>query len=1440
MKRFTSRIARSELAATFTLFSIAISCATGNGADFTLNPSHESATSTTFRIESAITSFGLEDRFDPELQFDQNQSAFNTDRGDRFARWVLIPPQGGVEIFTLEITSTIVESPDHSETETYPSEFAELGTPAIMRGYRMVPIYLSNLIRDVKTGEVRKLSGGEITLRFDTSRNRTNQVADPSRKKSSQFAMKLVKNMVVNPELLERDEGVEAGSILYVMRDRDDIEEHLEPLIEWRRRMGWTVISVRVAQNESREAVKAAIQDVYDEAEYPPDYVVLVGDAPTQGDDGYSIAYYNIQNGANFPYESDQQFVLLEGNDLLPDAAIGRISFGSLNAMDRAVNKTIRYESTPFIGDNDNNRGWQQKAIVAATDGRSGKSSVDVCKWFRDLLLANDYQQVNQFYYSPNQQQPNPTEFIQSNTNNGVSFILYRGWSDMNGYEPTDATQLRNGGALPFVMLATCNTGEYVTGNQNDANTYTEKFITNSLGGGIGAVGAAGATHTAYNNLLAAGTLSAPFLNGIYSQGWALQNGKLQLMKAYQGLGDINHEENRNMEAWLTEYYIFNLMGDPAVDLFTAIPKRLNVTHPATLNIGDTHFEVIVTSEGDDTPVADARVCLYVADGFQISGFTAEDGIVDLFLEPGWITDETVKLTVSGHNLLTMLEDVEAGQAAVQISYNSAQISDDNNGNSRGNGDGDINPTERIELSVRLTNRGQDNPQGQMRVSLIPESDLIRVVSNAVMLDSAPRRGQTVTVLFIVDVTGGFPNGSEAAFKVSAEINRIVYESYFNLPVIGPQVDFASIQWSGNPLPVGGNGTFWLTLRNNGVGAVSDLTGELISLSSTISIVSGETSFHTIEAGDSQQSDGVLGVTAAENHIAGNLAQMALVVRTEAGFIDTAFFSLRVGRSLPSTPFGPDDYGYICIDDSDTGWVNRPAYNWVEISSRLGGSGSNLRLSDNEEEADTSVVVDLPFDFRYYGEDFQQITICSNGWASFGDHHEMKGARNRRIPSGEILPAMLAPFWDDLILTQDGGVYHWYDGLNARYIIEWSRMRKLGPQGNGEPLETFQIILFDPELRAGEFGDGEIKFQYLDVADVQSCFQTWDTPFATIGIGSPSRDTGLEYSYWNQLHTGAASLRDGLAILFTTEALNPKVYFAGVVTNAATNRPIPNAEVAINGGQSTFTDAIGQFLIGIGYYGQDISITTNAQFYNDSTRSNLDPAPGDTTEVNFGLFKPIFSINKNSLVVEALDVGLLEDSLVVHNTGLGKLFFSCSISEANPRPMELIEKHETLLAGTDSDWLTFAPLSDTLLAGEAGVIHLEVDPSSLDSGLYEIDLVITHNAEPGFIEIPVELSVLLSVDNSLEIVPNELKFVSAYPNPFNSFVKISYSIPAPSYVRVAIYDVSGQSIAELFSGKADKGRKNSFWDATNAPAGVYICRVMSSDKVATTKLLLIK
>lgn len=1234
-----------------------------------------------------------------------------------FIKYVLIPPQTGVDLvvnsITRRIQSNIVvdmqfldsdeadpQIQENNESRNvnmdkewdaeylqssgfWPTEVVRIGTPAILRGNRILPVIISPLRWNRATGELEIVENIDFELDFTSNNNRINMVDGSGYPKPSVAAGAILKDLVINPPMQTMDVGLRNGSIVYVMgvgNNWNQALEILEPLIEWRRRMGWTVEVIRVQNNTSNAAIKNAIQDAYDDWEVPPEFVVICGDT----DGPFPMAFWDMRAGANYPYESDHPYVMLDGDDLLADAAVGRLIFTSLGMLDNIVEKTVQYESDPFIGNGDD-RGWQKRAGFIAGDNRSGTSSIDMCRWSKELMIRNGYDDdVAELYWTPQNPRPNGQAFTIDNIESGLSFFTYRGWTFMNGFRFEDVDQLRNGRMLPFVMLATCNTGDY---GEHVSSTfyYTERFLYSGRGGAIGAVGAAGATHTAYNNLIATGTFRSFFAMKIPWQGWGLINGKTELYRNYAAYDDIQHPENRGLEAWECEVYIFNLMGDPAVDLYTDTPRGLEMARPRNIRTGDSRFEIAVTYSDNDQPANDVRVCLYKADEFQISTFTDDEGVVIFYLDPEWTAEGEIMLTVSGHNLMPELVEYEIRDVEVFLGASSFAVDDDQEGGSNGDDNGVANPTEIIELTVDVSSLGENSPEGEIEVQLVSAVAHLSVEDDLIVLDNAPDPGESVHLTFLVEISGGFPAELDALFNVIVTAGNDSWLSAISVPVEGPRIELTSIEWLNDPLEPGEDAHCYLWIRNVGDQRAGELSATLISLTSTISIPTSEGSFSSISPGVSRRSRRTFNLSANIFHIPGAMINLALILEAETGFVDTAFISLPVGQPDDGKPFGPDSYGYICIDDSDTDWYSYPEYDWIEISPHRRGPGQNTDLEDVEEEDDESLLMDLPFTFTYYGEDFDEVTICTNGWMAMGDCSELNTGRNRQIPSGMVAPGMICPFWEDLLTTENGGVYTYYDDENNLFIVEWYQMRKLGPGGNNEPLETFEIVLYDPEHYQTFTGDGDILFQYLDITDNRSCFQAWDTPFATVGMGSPDQTDGITYIYGGQLTDGAATLQDERAILFTTSVLTATGIINGSVTDAATGDAIAGAFLLSSLGSTAITDDDGTYEIEYSPANMLFTLTASFDGFNDSTLIDLEVAEDEEIEVNFGLLHPEIFVSENRIDGQMIVGEEHESSIQIENDGNGVLEWVADTRNAVDQNFDPWELREAYHVGEEFD-----------------------------------------------------------------------------------------------------------------------------------------------------------
>jgi len=91
-----------------------------------------------------------------------------------------------------------------------------------------------------------------------------------------------------------------------------------------------------------------------------------------------------------------------------------------------------------------------------------------------------------------------------------------------------------------------------------------------------------------------------------------------------------------------------------------------------------------------------------------------------------------------------------------------------------------------------------------------------------------------------------------------------------------------------------------------------------------------------------------------------------------------------------------------------------------------------------------------------------------------------------------------------------------------------------------------------------------------------------------------------------------------------------------------------------------------------------------------------------------------------------------------------------------------------------------------------------------------------------------------------KVIPEEISFSSAYPNPFNPVTMVSISIPAEMEVHVAIHDMLGREIAELANGVYSTGNYELHWDASYYASGIYFVKMSAGGQINIQKLMLVK
>jgi hypothetical protein len=984
----------------------------------------------------------------------------------------------------------------------YPDRLTALGEPAIMRGLRVIPVQINPVSYNPVTKELRIAQKMQMRLTYE-GRDPRNTTTRAPRRFSPSWA-NLARSSILNFDDVGEVDATLTGSYL-VICENDAVLVNLinNQFVDWKRRKGHTVVVQTFSPGASNSTIQAMIQSAYNTWDPPPEFVLLVGDS----DGEYVLPGWES-------YVLDHPYAQLEGSDLLADVAIGRMPAGTNSEAATLLNKVIWYEKQPYTGHED----WFHQGVLVASEATSGISTIQTKRWIKTRMIQHDFTRIDTLWYTMG---GSVVTVVSNAINGGVTYFNYRGYLGMSGWQNSNTYALTNGYMLPFVSNPTCGTGGF--SGESKAEAFAIAGTPTTGQGGVAAYGTAtSGTNTRCNNVVDVGTYYGIFDEDINEAGNALNRGKLELYNAYI---TVNSGYVSNFSLWN------NLAGDPGLELWTGPLQIITAEVPDEMEFGENQLQFTVLDTLDQ-PVEGALVCAYKANEMQVTALTEADGVAQLLLDP--ITAGNVKITVTKMNCKPILDSLNLVQQAVQLGYYSSAVDDDNLGESQGDNDHAINPGETVEIPIMLKNFGSSTgASGIVLVAATTDSfvnpgDMVETYNSI-----AP--GAVAQSLDDIDFEVDFsaPVDHVIHFELTINSSQGSWISGMDLTVTAPLLQAGSSATAGgdSALSAGETAEMIITTRNFGSDAATGVTAILRSLNSWITVNDSLGSYGNIAIGAAANNlTDHFSLSAAPEAPRGWDAPMRLEYRTSDGFAQADTFTIPLDAKISSDPQGPDEYGYYCYDNTDVNYPPAPTYSWVEIDLHYGGSGTQLPLYDYGEDQDMSVNVGLPFTFQYYGMETDSITVCVNGWVSMVANPAMNLMRNWPIPSCMGPDGMVAPFWDDLVTTGAGRIYYYADTVNHRAIVEWSRMPNWGNQST---LETFEVILYDPDYYPTPTGDGEILFQYMNIVEVVG--QYYDNAYSTVGIENPEQNDGIEIVYSGQYRDPAAAvLQNERAYFFTT------------------------------------------------------------------------------------------------------------------------------------------------------------------------------------------------------------------------------------------------------------------------------------------------------------------
>ncbi|MFC2150254.1 C25 family cysteine peptidase [Calditrichota bacterium] len=1027
----------------------------------------------------------------------------------------------------------------------------EVGEAGWMRWLKVAPVVIHPAAYDYDNNIVEVASSMQVEFEFirDFGSN-TGIEIDPDRYWSASFD-ELFREIVLNydqSDIVPSSGKVRHRGTYLIITDgylSTPQVTTVHEFADWKRRKGFNVvISDMIEDGVSAEEVKSYILDAYENWERPPEFVLLLGDVNQA--DMHLPTFTIINSGTDERNVTDHPYSLMNDDDYFSDIFVGRISCPSGNPNDAryALNRVIQQERNPLdlVDDTDI---FHRATIFAGNYGEGGApilSPVETAMWLEERLTELDYD-VESFYYRHPGDNISP-EPIAESLSRGVNIVAYRGWADATGphyprFHKEHWDLVSSNPWLPIGTFFVCNVGDF--GNNTNPYCFLEDAIRQgsfrSPKGFVWAYGPSDLhTKTQFNNPNLAGFYSGIMYNNIRLLSVAAFRAKMEIYRGFP---------NDAASGGAVEFYfhVYNVIGDPEFNFYFDAPYELSVNHDQSYPLGTTSLPIVVKREDNDDPVKGAFVTVrWGADT------TDRDNSVTVETDGDGVALVPVSFSEAGDWDLTVI----AKQAAPYLEYGvistqTAKV----NVSAWSIGDQGLAVGELIRLDLTLKNFSQSQA-GNVTARLKSPYEISDEVSRGVEItrnhasfgNIAAGGTASADTAYEFIVSPGMTNLFEIPFTLKILYGQTEVEGLIRIPVHSSNMVYKSHAFTGGTIEPGQTKDLSVTLTNWGQQAgISGLKGRLHTHDEAVTVQDAEAVFGDVDAGgEAACSDDPFSITVHDDSYIGRQVLMRMELMNDSDEqLKTIYFNIMVGTPDENDPLGPDGYGYFAYEDIDDDemYTEAPEYDWIELDPNEGGDGATLHeLADDE-----SFTMDLPFSFTFYGRDFDEITICSNGWVSFVPTW-MANFRNWGIPSPLGPHTMIAPFWEDLvgdsigldaqekIIRDNLDVYTRYDRAEGRFVIQWNSL--IARTSNREVDVTFQLVLFDPSLDQymTQTGDGEILVQYKEIENVD---RGNELNYATIGIQDWNHARGLELTFADRYPASIAIVENGRAIKFTTD-----------------------------------------------------------------------------------------------------------------------------------------------------------------------------------------------------------------------------------------------------------------------------------------------------------------
>lgn len=545
------------------------------------------------------------------------------------------------------------------------------------------------------------------------------------------------------------------------------------------------------------------------------EHVVLGGDVEHVAYRGF---YCHVQSSSvyednNIP--SDLYYSALDGNwntngnnlwgeigedDLLPDISVGRMSFSNSTELAAMLNKTTRYQNQPILGELRNpllagenlyyspdTWGSDYLELLLGTHSDNGYTTTGIPDNHNIVKL---YDEISTWSASD----------LMNTINTGRNFIHHVGHANdsyvmkLSNWDITNANFSGVNGTthnFPVVYTHGCICGAFdvndcIAEKMVSIENFASVFISNSRYGWFNEGQTEGPSAHMHREFV-----DAMFTDSLNRAGRAHTESKIETAPWVNAPGQWEEGALR----WC--FYDCNVLGDPAMAIWTNEPIAIATDYPASITTGTAQFNVTVTTGG--APAKGLTAALLRNGILYGTGNTNINGIASVVIDPLIIEPGDAQLVISGYNCLPTYYPVTfiAGESPY-IVYHSHTLID-----ITGNNNGQPDFGETISLSITLQNLGLGEAQNV--VATISSADPYVTITDEVENYGTIQAGGLASVEngFAFQISDQVPDNHIISFTLTAVSNE-TWMSEFTILAFAPVLEAGEAlvdDGAGNEIP---------------------------------------------------------------------------------------------------------------------------------------------------------------------------------------------------------------------------------------------------------------------------------------------------------------------------------------------------------------------------------------------------------------------------------------------------------------------------------------------------------------------------------------------------------------------------------------------------------------------------------------------------------------